>query len=60
MISTNSEGLTVETTSIVKKIKGINIATEEGMLLIEPEITLDFKDIPEKYHELCLRILQNI
>ena len=54
------EGLTVETTSIVKKIKGINIATEEGLLLIEPEITLDFKNIPAKYHELCLRILQNL
>lgn len=54
------EGLTVEATTVVKKIKGINIATEDGLLLIEPEITLDFKDIPSKYHELCLRILQNI
>jgi len=54
------EGLTVEATTVVKKIKGINIATEDGLLLIEPEITLDFKDIPSKYHELCLCILQNI
>ena len=56
----NSDRLTVPTTTIVKVIKGINILTEDGNLLIEPEISLDFKNIPSKYHQLILQIINKI
>jgi hypothetical protein len=60
MISISGIDLTVKTNSLVKVVKGINLYTEDGVLLIEPEISLDFKNIPNKYHELVINILKNI
>jgi hypothetical protein len=49
--------LTIKTSTIVTMNEYFTVYTQEEPVNMKVEITADFADIPEKYHEICFNLL---
>jgi len=53
----NSDFVNVRTSTTVKLREYFTVVTQEGPIDLDVEITADFVNIPEKYHEVFLNVL---
>ena len=53
----DADNISVKATTIVKMNEYFTLMTLEGPVDVKTEITADFADIPEQYHEVVLNML---
>ena len=56
-ISFDTENFTVKTSTVVKLKEYFTLVTESGPIDFKVDITADFDQIPEKYHEVMINML---
>ena len=52
-----SKYVNIKSSSIVKLNEEFTVYSEEGPFTLDVEITADFNNIPERYHEVFLNVL---
>ncbi len=52
-----SKYINIKSSSIVKLNEEFTVYSEEGPFTLDVEITADFNNIPERYHEVFLNVL---
>lgn len=53
----NNDFVSIKTSNIVKLFEVVSLLTEEGPIDLKINISADFNEIPEKYHEVFINIL---
>ena len=51
--------MNLKTSQIVRLNENFTIYSEEGPVTIRVDISSDFANIPEKYHEICFNVLSS-
>jgi uncharacterized protein YutE (UPF0331/DUF86 family) len=52
-----NDPINIKTSTVVKLNEYFSLMTNEGVVDLKVDITADFNDIPEKYHEVLLNML---
>lgn len=55
----NGDFINIKSSEIVKLYEQFVVYTEEGPISLNVNITADFADIPEKYHEVFFNVLSS-
>jgi hypothetical protein len=55
--NSGQHSISIKTSTIVKLNENFTVYTMEGPVDFNTQITCDFADIPDKYHETCINVL---
>jgi hypothetical protein len=53
----NADVIQITSSTVVRMNEYFNVMTENGPIDLRVDITADFKDIPEEYHEVMVNML---
>lgn len=57
LVNTSMVSVNVKTTTTVKLNEVFTVVSEDGPIDLRVEISADFNEIPEKYHEIFLNVI---